>query len=276
MTVDTVDFRRQMAAFAKRYGLDVKDFVRDQARLMAADMVKAFPPSKQMLKGVTGAGTGKEALGTLGVKSEKALGDRAVERGIRTVVYPMTPIEVRRAVDIKGERGAKLLHNEKTGAPWAVLSANYRPDAGTSTIKRKHRANRVRGRVPRNAAPDGALGTLPMSNKLHVRRANFNKYVRDAKKSVGRLKGGWAGAVVRLGGKPGPRWIARHTSGGTANGAINDDGNGVINVMNRVPYASAYRRIVAGGVRLREKKAAKRLKYIMGKLVREENNKRSA
>lgn len=93
-------------------------------------------------------------------------------------------------------------------------------------------------------------------------------YIKKKQESVGKARGGWVAAIIRLGGKVQP-WIARHAGQGEFTDNL-DAENGYLRQSNRSPWAdgksdtSTINRSVASraraiieDMRLREERAAK-------------------
>lgn len=99
--------------------------------------------------------------------------------------------------------------------------------AKETDIKSLHQRHRnAKGRVGRD------LG----QNRYKVPRAALNAYIRETKKSVGYLAGGFNAAAARVGYRP-PAWIWRHQSPGSVVLRISDRGIR-FRATNAVDYAS--------------------------------------
>ena len=83
--------------------------------------------------------------------------------------------------------------------------------------------------------------------------------------------------IARWGnGKLPARWISRHENMGRAWGNIDKLGNGRLYVVNKVPYASDYKKVLSYHLKNRRRLAEKRMDNVMRALVRKENQRRSA
>jgi len=100
--------------------------------------------------------------------------------------------------------------------------------ATTGNLKRIHQRFRTnKGRVKHGPA-----------DRFKVYSAEFNSYLRDLKKGVGKLAAGWNTPAAKLGYKP-PAWIWRHDSPGSVDIKQSEDSLSVV-MVNKVPYASDY------------------------------------
>ena len=275
MTVNSVSFAKQIRAFAQEYNLEQGEELTNQMRLWCVDNGRNFPPSLNMHKAPSE--TSKDVKARLRLKgSDRALGKRAVDRGIREVVAPLTPLEIRRAIPLHGEmEGKVLVRSETTGAAWLARDNKFKKSASTSDLERQHLRFRAKGRVKKGAVPNSSIGNRTMVNKLHVKQAVFRKYRSKKQKQVGKLKGGWVAGIVRFGGKVPAKWVNQHRSGGSAGGKVDKAGNGSLWAVNKVLYASHHKRISDFNFKRRPSLAIKAMEKKAKALARDENRRRA-
>lgn len=177
-TIDDSKFRAQLARFVDELGLEAKDVVRDQTRLLLKQVI-AFTPPKTL-----------------------AQGRAAVARDIKR---SMTPINLDffpnarmrdRVEQLAGKNDVTGLRDVfQTSTSWR----NWRVEPFSPSL---HTGDRDRnGRVRKNRMvfiPETVGG-------------QFAKYVATVQKFVGRLKAAWGPAYLAVGGTL-PAWVARHAS----------------------------------------------------------------
>ena len=257
ITVNMRRFRGDVERFRRESRQTFRDVMRSQMGLWAEDLMKSYPPAS---KGPMRGGKG----------SPRAVGNKAVEAGVSEVAMPVIMGSVSKARPFEGHM---IYQNPETQAVWLIENGNWDPGASESTIRTRHRAakrNR-KGKPPRSH--NGEYKSFTVVDKLHVKRATYRKYLRNAKKSVGKLKSGWVRGMTTWGRKAPAGWISNHAArtGSITQryGSTNID----LRMTNKNTWASQYPGVVNFTLRTRsrdlEKQAIKRL----NKDIRRENQR---
>jgi hypothetical protein len=160
--------------------------------------------------------------------------------------YPKKPSQGKKAVatdalklfsTIERMESEGLKERFKKNQPWDIPTSQlfFRPHMKDGEIKSIIRGKRNRsGRVPGRSGQG--------RDKIIVRQAQMNKYIRDAQKRVGRLKAGWL-AVLREHSFTVPAWVRNH--GSSESEYVGKRGvdpvslRGEMVITNKVPYADS-------------------------------------
>jgi len=281
LELNSRQFKRQIARFARDHNVMFRDVMYDQMRLYCLDLSRRFPPSKKLFSRSEFAAI-KTATGA---KSERRLGERAVEIGIKSTIYPMSPDELAWANEfgisaLKGMAAGKRMLKRKDGTVWLVDAQIYKPNASPAELEKWHNRHRstVTGKTSREGKMhqwDRTIGRWKERRILHTTPSALSAYIKRKKKDVGKLKGGWVAGIMRFGGKLPAKWISRHASG-MAGGAISQSGNGVLWATNTVPYASRYKRVQQFALVVRRKDLARQAKKRLRQLVSVENRRKAS
>ena len=264
ITVDVRGFQRQTVRILREYGEEIGPFMEKRAASWSKNLANNFPPSRQMFsKGQWG-----DRVAGLGATTERRLGENRIEKDIRKVFQPLP----RSTVKWQTEDRDAWIFKTAQGAVYGVDKDLYRPQAGNAELSRQHERFRGKnGRVTtaryngRTGAINKPIGRWKFVDVMHVHTDRLKSYIREKKKSTGKLKGGWVAGITFFGGKAPAKWISRHRHGGGAWGSIDEMGNGALHAKNSVPYASQYERIVRHTARLMDKNLESQLKYMMRK-----------
>lgn len=217
--VDTRPLNRVMRDLVIASGKDADTVVFQQSRLFAEQALKRTPPKTQ------------------------AQGNRAVERDINRAIGTASESLIRRAIDRNGGHGENI-DQEFIRADGSSFRVQWdRAQLDSEGIKEHHQSQRNRrGRVSRTAK------RWIVPDKVRA------KYVKEAKRRVGRLKAGWLPTLERFGSKKAPQYVSRrHSVGARGSVAVRGIGTGnVASVMrNHAAGAGDIRRQVQDVLRIR-------------------------
>jgi hypothetical protein len=172
------NYSRALREFIQFYGIEIPKALRYQSRLLAQEFIRKTPAKT------------------------RAQGRNAAQRDIQRAVRPL------RARDFKSKDIRALIRKRDYKALEIVFS-RFAASSGLSNVsvvpfdpKLHQQARDRRGRVQsfkRKVTPD----TDALKN-----------YIAQIKTHVGQAKGGWAAALIALGGKP-AAWIAQHAEAGS-------------------------------------------------------------
>jgi hypothetical protein len=156
----------------------------------------------------------------------KAAMEKVVARDIRRAIRPLTAgmfasPRFRRFVEQKDYDGMNRALEHIGGAGKLKRVLPFSP-----SIHRN--ARNSRGRVSEGMSRKNGFGTFDV--------AELEAYTAQKQKNVGISRGGWATAMVALGGSA-TAYIRRHTAQGTFEDKSNDPVRGYIRALNRSPWA---------------------------------------
>jgi hypothetical protein len=203
---------RAVQARAARFKIDVRDVMKDEARLYSVQMLRLTPPTNPTrLKGKDGKKLSDNVVGTNAAR--------------RDVLRSMTPADpdwpdsglakfflrsprLRRYVENGDiEKFSKVIKNLGKFAGWRV-------ETFSSSLHLNARGSR--GRVT-STKRVFIIGNAQISA--------FWKYMTETLAHVGRLKAGWLPAIEKLGGRVTSKWITRHRMGARGRCEAYLDGN---------------------------------------------------
>lgn len=198
------EFEQSLARYVAATKGDLREVLKNQARLFVQDVVQVTPPFSQ------------------GVNATKARqrGEKSIKSNLNKLFIARPLVGSRKVTHLFGK-------TDVPGLPYTVKTTEKYPDVEGiyRTEKKAAKGRAVRGvRFSRQE--------LPVSLKK-VRAI----YTRE-KKKVGWLAGGWNAAATKLGSKV-PAWVKRHAA---APGAVSMRFSRTklsIRVENRVNYANA-------------------------------------
>jgi len=257
--LDVRGYFRDLDRFAKNWGLSGFDVLRIQTRLYGLDLQRNTPAAKR--KGGLPGGLGKA--------SSSKYKD-PIERSIRRVGLPSKNITAIRKM--RDQLGPRL---EKTGT--LRLVKILAPDASVGELVTEFKRKRRRsGRVPRQRERfvSVAGSKLKLANVMHVSRSTFRSALKVARKKVGFTKSGWNAAIVKLGGSARIPGFVRAL--GNSQGSIQQiKGRESLEIImiNKVPWASKFRRLLRGPERKRAKDLDKHLAIRLDQEINKENRK---
>jgi len=215
--------------FAKYFRKPIRAAYRDQFRLLLARNVGPQTPPATVYKG-----------------------QRVVARDIQRAVQPTRAAQwedkgVRKMIMKRDYAGLREFAARTAGGRWDFVQ--FSPEL------HEERRN------SRGAVRTGSGLLTPDVQELRA-------YIKKKQENVGKARGGWVAAIIRLGGKVQP-WLMRHAGQGEFTDALDQD-NGYLKQSNRSPWAdgksdtSTINRSVASraraileDMRLREERAAK-------------------
>lgn len=179
--VDTSGFEDAMAQYLRLKKVSLSQGVREQAKLLAKELIADTPPTK----------------GTVGGKSlsARAAGRARVARDITRAVRPLDPREWQSKV-------IRDLIRRKDYEALAAVMERFSSDTVLSFEDIIHIKARVAGRVRKK---------LPQATPDHQEHRAYVKKVQDR---VGTAKGGWVASFEKMGGKA-PAWLQSKRSAGT-------------------------------------------------------------
>lgn len=277
MKVERVKFDAEMKRFAREYNLNIGEEMTNQMRLWCGDNIKNFPPSVNMQKRAGEKKAG--AKQRLDIKSDQALGKRAIANDLTRILHPMTPVEISTTREMgPGMFGGKMRFETQKGKVWLVDADLYKEGASQTAIRTFHERHRVKnGRVTSAGTRTRNIGRWKSTRRLHVSEKSRKTYVTARQKKVGQLKSGWVKGLFRFGGKIPGKWISQGwMAHGSAGGQIDTSGDGVLWAINRVRYASDHKRTSDFNASQRPRLAIKAMKKKRDAMVRAENRRRSA
>lgn len=198
------EFEQSLARYVAATKGDLREVLKNQARLFVQDVVQVTPPFSQ------------------GVNATEAR-----QRGERSIRANLSKLFIARP--LVGSRKVTHLFGKKDvpGLPYTVKTTEKYPD-----VEGIYRAEKTRAKRNAVRAMQFYEKFLPVSRKK-VRAI----YMRE-KKKVGWLAGGWNQAAIKLGSRV-PAWVKRHAA---APGAVSmrfSRSKLSIRVENRVTYARA-------------------------------------
>lgn len=235
---NTPQFVAEVERLAKKYGINVKDMMRSEFRLLIQWYIKNIEPK------------------------QRSKGRRAVKNDLNKIFQPMQTVAALRFFKkIAEERGDVAPH---------VFNLAVTEFGRWHEQHRDPFSGRVKGRMGGSYKIGGVLFH---STKAYVRKSDLNRYVRKKQANVGRLKAGFVPAVKKVGGKA-PGWVEKQ---GKREGSFKDrmknTGDGHLEGTNWVPYASRKikRSTMEAGVRVRQAGVKKNLERTIKKVAAEFN-----
>jgi hypothetical protein len=168
-------FNDALTRYAGESGMTSKEALRQQGRLLLVRMIALTPPRSQK--------QGRDAI-------RKDLD---------------ASIPLKSAKDFESEHIRTLIREGRYDALNEIMRASGSPLRFSPFDKSRHiEARGRRKRVDRRK---------DYRDNATTEAAPRAKFLRQLQSGVGRAKGGWAHALIKLGGKP-ARWIARHAEAG--------------------------------------------------------------
>ena len=146
-----------------------------------------------------------------------AQGVSAVKRDLLKVFFPVADRIASGATPMTGANsGFVKLWVDKDGKKVvAVKTPNFKPNASVESLVAIHKATRgANGRVGGTGfiVRREVRGKLNFINRVVVRQSVFDAYEKAVTAHVGKLRSGFARALIALGGNV-PNWVKRHANG---------------------------------------------------------------
>ena len=247
--VDIRDFQRALSLFRTTSKKSLEDILRQQCRLLVADIAKRTPPNDW-----AGSGKGKQAgenaiTGDLfGGRSVNVGGFRAKTRGF----FIVTDSKIEERDDIVS------LFTNKKGEVYGVEKHLYRPNASVAEMiahRDRYRSKKT-GQMSKAGLRSRTVGRHVFIDRMIVRKSAANKFLKELHKRVGYMAAGWENAANQLRASL-PAWITRHSAAGFARIEGQGDDFGIV-ITNRTVYPS-----VVGIVKRRVASALENRVYAM-------------
>lgn len=229
----------QIDKFIAETNRDTRKVIKDQARLLARDMLKITPPH------------GRQAFSE-SLAEQRRIGMQAVEKDIRTVFQPISKL-----IDNVADKSPNLAYE-------LMMASGIH---STSRISKK--ANQRVARLDmvaleaifRNAFPDltiikevvPSLHTAQRNrrgriNERHAKKyivadeRSLTRYIKNMRNHVGKAKAGWLRAALDLGIKAIPKWIRKHATPGLFRDGTTHatDPKPFITIGNMVQYGTEF------------------------------------
>lgn len=221
-------------AFIEETGREAGKVLKDQARLLVRDFIKATPPF------------GKHSFSE-NYNEQRRIGEAAVERDIRNVFIPVSVF-------------AEQLSGSNPDLAYRILEAS---GISSSNVTRKKATQKrtaidmdaldaifrnmgLEGRVIRYANPDlherakGRRGRVKRATPYFVvSEKSIDNYIKEVKTHIGRAKAGWMRSAMGLALKGIPNWIKRHTTPGMFRDKSKDP-NASITVGNLIEFSGDF------------------------------------
>lgn len=237
--IDISEFQRKAKKIAKVYGVDEKEFISDQSRLLAREAAKFTPPFAGGVLPSWNKGT------AVGSKADIEEGEWAIYTDLEKIFAP-----------IQDNNAAKIAKYNKGGPIYRggqIVHAGIAKNMGDMAAW--HRKNK---------RANGRARSLPINGALLVGESLFEKYAATQKKKAGIAKAAFVKAASGFKGKnPATPKIKRHLTKATGSGRLaktQKGWDGLISAMADGLYHT--KRFLPHLMRNRLKKAVKRLEYI--------------
>ena len=190
------------------------------------------------------------------MRSKKVDAAKAMKAQFRLLVQriiaftpPRTLAQGRRRVQKDVKKATGLLDPEKFEKPYIQrLIQNSRYEQLTNIFAR-FGGGRLKGTVvgpfgeehidqhQKSRDRRGRVRKSPKIGVAHTKPREANAYVKRVQGNVGMAKGGWARALLLMGGKP-ANWYARHSDQGEAIAELDHPTNPFFKFSNRSPWAN--------------------------------------
>jgi hypothetical protein len=246
----TFDYRTFNAAFERRlvqWGGDVKEAIRQEAKLLARNCVGFTPPTTRSPK-----------VDVAAWAKQKKAGEAAIEKDIQKIFIPVSQV-------------AEKFNDRALGA----RIKKYAEGGETDKIEAVFKDLKIKGKLLKEADLEthsksrGASGrTLKRFYIIEIEKS-IKALAALLKKRVGFAKAGWKSAAQSLGVTL-PNWITRHNAPGSIQIRMNTE-NPSITIENAVPYAqkhNATAHVIQRALNLSAENLTKRLNATMGKTFR--------
>ena len=197
--------REALLQYADLTGKGLIQSLRDEARLLLKQVIEFTPPQ------------GDDD------STPRTQGRNAVERDIHRAIRPIDPSFESESLNKSITRLADERDYDALQTIYDRIGAGVKVRPFSPAIHQQARASR--GRVPDTTKP-----------VLTPDTAELNAYVKTVQNRVGRGKGGWALAYVKLGGKP-ANWIRKWVETGTFYDTLANFKDGAIEQTNRSEWA---------------------------------------
>lgn len=236
VVIDDSEFQRKAKKLAKQYGVDEKEFIKDQTGLLAREVAKFTPPWASFPKHTgTGVGTAKDIkAGKMAVLYDlyKILSPR--KKGV--VTWAKKTFQ-NRPIYIKG----------KVVAPFAI------DDAGE--LEAWHSQQQM---------PNGRTRKLAKDQRPWVSQPLFNRHVKQEQAKVGIAKAAFVKASIQLGAKGTiPKAVLDNLNKPSGSGNVGKTAKGPQGIITgRADGLWHTKRFLPELMTNRLKKAVKRLEYI--------------
>jgi hypothetical protein len=246
LKVDDTLFNAKLVKLARKFGVDEKNFIREQAGFLAREIARYTPPYASYPKG---------ASLKMGTAQDFKTGKIAIENDLWAICQPRKAKTINWA--IREFKGRPIYYKNERIAPGVLQSIGE--------LARWHKKNK---------GSRGRTRTLPDNDKPFVKTTVFNKYKKFLFSEVGSSKAAFAKAALALGSKGKvPLPIQKNLSSASGGGQLRKRNKGYVGLV-RGRAKGLYH--VRGSIlkeikRNRLIKAHKRLGFITRKLVREAN-----
>ena len=211
ITTDVVSYRREVERLSALTGRGLKDVMEEGVAIMAGQLARRFPPKS------------------------KSAGTRAIKNDLSRIInMEMTKPQLKNALAVTGDN-----RYDPSGDKIRSVHEQARKDNRQGHMRPKS----VRGKT---RLPNGWIA----SNKLYAPKSEVNKYARERAQRVGLLKSNWVRATVMFKGAARlPAWVTKQGANGRVVNAMKANGDGYIEIINPLPYASNWSDINAFVVR---------------------------
>lgn len=216
LTVDTRNFEKQLATYARELKKEKSAALKQQAGLLVKDALKATPP-------IAGKQTGKGTF-TQSFAAQRRAGKKAIERDVDKALRPaLSPAIIQSLPPADQRRARRYLRNGEHdklatmmhrlgGGQGSVQSPRIHKQATMALHQSKR--SRITGRVPNNVQPHRIQN-----------RPSINKVKKGRLKNQGKWKAGWVPAARHLNVKGIPKWVMTQA----ARGYIRDHSRAQVN-----------------------------------------------
>lgn len=181
-------------------GRGLKETMEEGVSIMAGQLAKQFPPKT------------------------KSHGLRAIKNDLSRIInMEMTSKQIANALDETGDDRYD---------PEGIKIQEWHEERRSDNRLGHMRPRAIRGR---DRLPNGWMA----SRKLHAPKSAVNKYARRRGEAVGELKAHWTKATqLYRGAAQLPAWVTRHGAKGIVSNRMKPNGDGYIEFINTLPYAS--------------------------------------
>ena len=153
---------------------------------------------------------------------DKRVGEKAIIRDLSEVFYGIDNKTATNAEPMTGVSAGYtklwVTRGSDRNKVVAVKTQNFRPNISMQTMESIHNAARKSGIVSKGrgkAAVRVIKGSLNAIDRVVIVESRFEEYRRLVFTHVGKLKSGFAHALLAVGGSAGPAWVKRHLSSET-------------------------------------------------------------
>lgn len=237
ISVDTIQANKEFDSLRKQMGLTLRDVMYDQARLLGQHAIKVVAP-------------GPEG----GTAEQKRRGHAAVAGDIARIIVPIDG-GLGSVEELEDLKNAGLLSDSarffktKRRAVYGVDRDLVKISPSMKEMERHHDKYRSKrtGRVTRAGTYTKDIGRWKFVDKMHVKASAAKRFIKHKQKKVGQLKAGFIPATEHFAMLAGvapkaiPVWVKKQAKrmGSQVNAVNNRTGEGFLELINSVPYASS-------------------------------------